>query len=109
MFMIPLTFQNFNSFLSKMKDYLDIPDRNEHANNKGTLLSYFSNCLCQNAETLIPENTIVILWSSFESWSICEAVRNTDVVEIEALSCEQHKEADTWILAHFAHCADTLG
>ena len=95
-----------------MKDSLDIPDWNElmsNANNKGTLLSYFSNCLCQNAETFIPENTIVILGGLFETRSKCVAVRNAEVVDIQALACEQHEEADTRIMAHLAYCADTLG
>ena len=95
-----------------MKDSLDIPDWDElmsNANNKGTLLSYFSNCLCQNAETLIPENVIVILGGSFETRSKSVAVRNGTCVEIQALSCEQHEEADTRIMAHLAYCADTLG
>ena len=95
-----------------MKDSLDIPDWDElmsNANNKGTLLKYFSNYLCKNAETLIPENIIAIIGGLFEARSRCEAVRNGVVVEIPALSCEQHEEADTRIIAHLAYCADTLG
>ena len=80
-----------------------------NANNKGTLLNYFSNCLCQNAETLIPQNIIAIIGGLFGTRSRCVAVRNGEVVEIPALSCEQHEEADTRIIAHLAYCADTLG
>ena len=78
------------------EDSLDIPDWNELMSNTkiiGTLFSYFLNCLCQNTETLIPENTIVILGGSFETRSKCVAVRNAEVVEIQQLSCTQHKEA----------------
>ena len=95
-----------------MTDGLEIPDWMElmsNSNNKANLLSYFSNSICQNAEEMIPKDVIVIIGGCFESRSKAVAVRNGNIVDIDSLSCEEHEEADTRIMAHLAYIANTLG
>ena len=95
-----------------MTDGLEIPDWMElmsNLNNKANLLSYFSNSICQNAEEMIPKDVIVIIGGCFEYRSKAVAVRNGNIVDIDLLSCEEHEEADTRIMAHLAYIANTLG
>ena len=87
-----------------IRDTREIPEWSELMSTSNI---YISNTLCLNAEELIPRDTAVILGGSFELKSKTVVFCNGEVVDMKALLCEQHEEADTRIIAHLAYCVIT--
>jgi len=93
-------------------DNLDIPPWSEligNPRNKANLLRYFSDYVCDHSQELIPDGTTVILGGSFEDKGKAVAVRQDAQTSLHSISCEEHEEADTRLIAHLSYCANSLG
>ncbi|KAL5015266.1 hypothetical protein ScPMuIL_009536 [Solemya velum] len=94
-----------------LSDAIAVPDWKElmsNADNKARLLSYLSKFWCQHSEESIPKGITFMIGGTFEDRAKAVALRSGSMTSLEMLSCEEHEEADTRIIAHLFHCADTL-
>ena len=67
--------------------------------NKANYLDFLSTYLCDN-KNLIPEDVTIFLGGTFQDPGNTVRLTNTSVLNVEELSCTEHEEADTRIVAH---------
>ena len=91
-------------------DALPVPDFKmfmQNRKNKANYLDFLSSYLCKN-KNQIPEGVTFILGGTLKDPGDAVCVTNRSLSNVQELSCSQHEEADTRIIAHLCYCVETL-
>ena len=90
---------------------IDIPEWKQfmaNPKNKANLLHFLYCSLCESSGELPDEITFILGGMDYEDSGHTVALSKLSTTDLLNLSCGEHEEADTRLIAHIAYCVDHL-
>ena len=91
---------------------LEIPEWRElmgNPQNKAILLKYVYETMKDHHEDMIPDDVVFVLGGTFRERGKTLLLKRRDKKLLHDLSCAEHEEADTRIIAHMVYNANNFG
>ena len=91
---------------------LEIPEWRElmgNPPNKANLLKYVSETMKDHQEDMIPDDVVFVLGGTIWERGKNLLLKRRDQILLHDLSCTEHEEADTQIIAHIVYSANHFG